>query len=71
VWSQSHYDLGEIRTESAIRPSPPEKKERLEIEENQKRLENSEAPNMCIFVVWFLINSNPDLIKEILKHEFA
>ena len=38
---------------------------------NQKRLENSEAPNMCIFVVWFLINSNPDLIKEILKHEFA
>jgi hypothetical protein len=35
----------------AIRPSPPEKKERLEIEENQKRLENSEAPDMYIFVV--------------------
>jgi len=29
VWSMSHYDLGEIRTEKAIRSTPPEKKERL------------------------------------------
>jgi hypothetical protein len=48
-----------------------EKRTAGEIEGNQKRLENSEAPNTYIFVVWFLINSNPDLIKEILKHEFA
>jgi hypothetical protein len=27
----SHYDLGEIRTEKAVSPTPPEKKERLGI----------------------------------------
>jgi hypothetical protein len=27
--AKDHYDLGEIRTETAIRSTPPEKKERL------------------------------------------
>jgi hypothetical protein len=40
----SHYDPGEIRTETANRPTPPEQKERQEIGEfNQKRLGNSKA----------------------------
>jgi len=37
VWPKRHCDLGEIRTESADRPAPPEKKERQDTEE-QKRL---------------------------------
>jgi hypothetical protein len=30
VWPTRHCDLGEIRTERAARPTPPEKKERLD-----------------------------------------
>ena len=51
VWSESHYDLGEIRTEKADRSTPPEKKERLgDRGVNQKRLGNSKAPDINIFV---------------------
>src|SRR5215207_626163 len=72
AWSLSHYDPGEIRTESAIRPSPPEKKERLENSRNQKAPRKNPRRRICIYLLFgFFINSNPDLTKEIFKHEFA
>jgi len=51
MWPTSHGDLGGIRTESATRPSPPEKKERQGEKGPKKRLGNSKAPKMYIFVV--------------------
>jgi hypothetical protein len=48
-----YYDLGEIRTETAVSPTPPEKKERLEVPGKQKRLGNSKAPIINIFVIEF------------------
>jgi hypothetical protein len=51
VWPMSHYDLGEIRTEKAVSPTPPEKKERLGIWGIKKRLGYSKAPPLYIFVV--------------------
>ena len=70
VWPASHYDLGEIRTESAVKPMPPEKKERLESEEIKKRLGNSKAP----LIVYLLFKFSSQLqikLKEFLNNEFA
>jgi len=47
---QSHYDLGGIRTESAIRPSPPEKKERQETGESKTPRKNPRR-RIYLFVV--------------------
>ena len=48
-----------------------EKRMAGEFEEPKSASKKSKAPNMCIFVVWILINSNPDLILEFLNNEFA
>jgi len=53
AWLWNHYDPGEIRTESAMRPSPPEKKNGWRIRgEPKSASKKSKAPNMNIFVVW-------------------
>ena len=71
VWSLNHYDLGEIRTESADRSTPPEKKERQGDQGNKKRLGNSKAPDINIFVIRILSNSYQVLTQEFLNNEFA
>jgi hypothetical protein len=50
----SHYDPGEIRIETANRSTPPEKKERLGETRgvNQKRLGNSKAPDISIYLLF-------------------
>ena len=37
VWSMNHDDLGEIRTEKAIRSTLPEKKERLGVKGSESK----------------------------------
>ena len=68
----SHYDLGGIRTETAIRSTPPEKKERLGETRgvNQKRLGNSKAPPDITFVIE--IQSKPSRFNfKKFNNEFA
>ncbi len=56
----------------AIRPSPPEKKERLENSRNQKAPRKNPRRRICIYLLFeFFSNSNHDLAKEILNNEFA
>jgi hypothetical protein len=68
----SHDDLGEIRTETAIRSTPPEKKERLGETRgvNQKRLGNSKAPPDIYLLLKFQANL-PNLTSRILNNEFC
>jgi hypothetical protein len=63
----SHYDLGEIRTEEAVSPTPPEKKERLGIWGSKKRLGYSKAPPLYIFVVKFLLKPYKFFRKKFFK----
>ena len=61
----SHYDRGEIRTESADRSTPPEKKERIGLEEIKNASEKSKAPFRNInWLLEFLTNPNPVLAQE-------
>jgi hypothetical protein len=72
VWSTSHYDLGEIRTESADRSTPPEKKERLgDRGVNQKRLGNSKAPDKNICLLFRFLSQTYNLMARIFNNEFA
>jgi len=66
----SHYDLGEIRTESAVRPTPPEKKERL-VTGEQKTPRKTKASLKVYLLFEFFSNSYPVLAKEFLNNEFA
>jgi hypothetical protein len=62
---QSHCDPGEIRTETAARPTSPEKKERLE-PGNEKRLGKNprRRRNSILFLISWQNNIlNPRIFK--------
>lgn len=67
----SHYDPGEIRTESAARPTPPEKKERLETEEQKNASEQSKASSNLYWLLEFLAIPTRIYPKKFLNNEFA
>src|SRR5262245_31920802 len=74
AWPGSHYDPGEIRTESAIRPSPPDKKERLKIEESQQKTPRKKTSRrrICVYLLFeFFSNSNHDLAREFFKQRIC
>jgi hypothetical protein len=49
-----------------------EKRTAGEFEGNQKAPRKNPRRRICIYLLFgFFINSNPDLTKEIFKHEFA
>jgi hypothetical protein len=62
--AHSYYDLGEIRTESAIRLTPPEKKERLEQEavklKAPRKFQGADLKSKCykIFLYADLVQAN-------------
>lgn len=66
----SHYDLGEIRTETAIRPMSPEKKERLGVRGNKNA---SETPRRRIYVylLFEFLAITTIFSPKFLNNEFA
>ena len=69
VWSESHYDLGEIRTELADRSTPPEKKERLGEKGSEpktpRKLQGAGYKYICYWK--FFSNSYQVLTQEFFK----
>jgi len=65
-----HCDLGEIRTEGGMRSAPPEKKERLEIEEVKTPRKFQGVVNVYISLLEIL--ANKEIIPRFfLNYEFA
>lgn len=70
VWPMSHDDLGEIRTETAIRSTPPEKKERLgEAGSEPKTPRKLQGAGNNIFGVEILEVNSPDLTERIFNND--
>ena len=66
----SHYDLGEIRTEKAIRSTPPEKKERLgETGNEPKTPRKLHGAAEYIFVVEILKVNPSNFTERIFNNE--
>ena len=63
-----HYDLGAIRTESAVRPALPEKKERQD--RGDKKTPRKD-PRRRIYLFVVLILGQPIYSQEFLNNEFA